>query len=64
MLTEVPALDAEVEAFVQCRPDVSALVRRFPGIRLASDQVSWHPNTTFLSLQALPVVLGPDQTAV
>jgi cytochrome P450 len=35
---------------------VNALVKRFPGLALATDQLVWRPNATLRGLQALPVV--------
>ncbi len=36
---------------------VSALLRRFPGLRLASDSVQWRDSATLRGLTALPVVI-------
>jgi pimeloyl-[acyl-carrier protein] synthase len=36
---------------------VSALLHRFPGLRLASDSVQWRDSATLRGLQALPVVI-------
>jgi cytochrome P450 len=36
---------------------VAALVERFPGLCLATDQLAWRPNATLRGLAALPVVV-------